>query len=147
MRLYGLLGRGASAYLCAKHGANQGGPGACSPREILFFDFLVDAIWWNLGLSKCLNRFTCKIEISAYPKGGGKPKPRGGANAPLLKETLRSSHLHNFNVHIPKQGAWEQDQEMVVSVVKSLTVIKLLILPLYTKMTALFWQNYGIKVT
>ena len=34
MRLYGLLG----------------GPGACSPLEILNLNLLFDTIWWNLGL-------------------------------------------------------------------------------------------------
>ena len=48
MRLYGLLGgKHVSVYkACGK----LGGPGACFPREILIFDHLLDAIWWNLQL-------------------------------------------------------------------------------------------------
>ena len=93
MRLYGLLG--GQVRICVQ---SMGGPGACSPREILFFDLLVNTIWWNLGLFftsiihhllchysyyKRLNRFTCKIEIPEYPReGGGRPKPRGGQMPP-----------------------------------------------------------------
>ena len=85
-----------------------GGSGGMLPwGNGVFFDVLVDTILWNLGLFffhkhnspfivslkllyKRLNRFTCKIEFSAYPRGGN-PNPREG-NAPpppsLLKETL-----------------------------------------------------------
>ena len=40
---------GKDAYVCKACG-KLGGSGGMLPREILFFDLLSDAIWWNLGL-------------------------------------------------------------------------------------------------
>ena len=53
MRLYGLLGGGGGGgkYVsvckaCGRLGASRG----MLSREILFFDLLLDTIWWNLRL-------------------------------------------------------------------------------------------------
>ena len=40
---------GASMYPCAACGKLEGS-GGMLPWEILIFDLLLDAIWWNLGL-------------------------------------------------------------------------------------------------
>ena len=48
MRWYGLLG--GQVHMCVQSkGQTRGVRGYAPPRK-LFFDLLVDAIWWNLGL-------------------------------------------------------------------------------------------------
>ena len=49
MELYGLSGGGKQTFVCKACG-KLWGLGACSPRENLILDLLLDAIWWNLGL-------------------------------------------------------------------------------------------------
>ena len=44
MRLYRLLGGSKHIFVCKACG-KEGGPGACSPGEILTLDLLLDAIW------------------------------------------------------------------------------------------------------
>ena len=41
---------GASTYLCKACGKLGGVRGHAPPGNFVFFDLLVDAIWWNLGL-------------------------------------------------------------------------------------------------
>ena len=54
MRLYRLLGeggRGRQIRICVQSmGQTRGVWGHAPPGKFLFFDLLVDAIWWNLGL-------------------------------------------------------------------------------------------------
>ena len=93
MRLYGLL-EGQVRICVQSMWQTRGIQGHTLPGNFVF-DLLLDAIWWNLVLFlhkhnspfivslsfyKGLNRFTCKIEVSAYPRGrgGGQAKAKGG---------------------------------------------------------------------
>ena len=50
MRLYGLLGGGDKYVSVCKACGRLGASGGMLSREILFFDLLLDTIWWNLRL-------------------------------------------------------------------------------------------------
>ena len=49
MRLYELLGGGKYVSTCKACG-KLGGSGSMLPEENFDFEFLLDTIWWNLGL-------------------------------------------------------------------------------------------------
>ena len=59
-------GEGGKYVSVCKTWGKLGGPGACSPGEILFFDLLLGAIWWNLGLFFAQVQFTIYCVIKAF---------------------------------------------------------------------------------
>ena len=58
-----IIGGGKYISVCKACG-KLGGPGACSPGEILILDLLLYTIWWNLGLF--LNKHNCVIILLIY---------------------------------------------------------------------------------
>ena len=57
--------RGKHLFVCKACG-KLGGPGACSPGKILILDFLLDTIWWNLGLFSHKHNLPFIVSLMIY---------------------------------------------------------------------------------